>query len=119
FGRTVLLITRDPPPRGLFQRAARANAARADLFLSVHHDGVPEAFLETWEHEGRTLPYSDRFRGHSIFISYDNRDRRGRLLYARLLGNALKAAGLRYTPHYTEKAMGNRRRELVDGEAGV
>jgi N-acetylmuramoyl-L-alanine amidase len=36
-----------------------------------------------------------------------------------LLGNALKARGMRYTPHYTEKFMGNRRRELVDAQAGV
>ena len=36
-----------------------------------------------------------------------------------MLGNALKARGLRYTPHYTEKFMGNRRRELVDAQAGV
>src|SRR5207302_6241712 len=49
----------------------------------------------------------------------DNRDRRGSLRYARLLGNALKTRGLRYTPHYTEAIMGSRRRELVDAGAGV
>src|SRR5262249_13851633 len=66
FARTVLLITTEPPRRGLFVRAERANAAHADLFLSIHHDGVPDAFLETWEYEGQERAYSDRFRGHSI-----------------------------------------------------
>jgi N-acetylmuramoyl-L-alanine amidase len=41
------------------------------------------------------------------------------LLYGKLLGNQLKARGLQYTPHYTEKMMGRRRRQLVDAEAGV
>jgi N-acetylmuramoyl-L-alanine amidase len=36
-----------------------------------------------------------------------------------MLGQQLKERGLRYTPHYTEKFMGNRRRELVDADAGV
>src|SRR6202035_5001751 len=36
-----------------------------------------------------------------------------------LLGQALQAHGLKYTPHYTLALMGNRRRELVDAEAGV
>ena len=41
------------------------------------------------------------------------------LQFARLLGNQLKARGLQYTPHYTEKFMGHRQRQLVDSEAGV
>ena len=80
---------------------------------------MPDSFLETWQFEGQEQHFSDRFPGHSLFISNDNADRAGSLAFARLLGNALKARGLRYTPHYTEKFMGNRRRELVDAEAGV
>jgi N-acetylmuramoyl-L-alanine amidase len=119
FGRTVLLITAEAPTAGLFKRAARANALKADLFLSIHHDAVPDSFLQTWQFEGQEQHFSDRFPGHSIFISNDNADPRGSLAFGRLLGNALKARGLRYTPHYTEKFMGNRRRELVDAQAGV
>ena len=119
FGRTVLLITTEPPRRGLFKRAARANSLRADLFVSIHHDGVPDAFVEKWEYDGRENYFSDRFRGHSIFVSYNNGDRKGSLLYGKLLGDRLKARGLQYTPHYTEKMMGKWRRELVDAEAGV
>jgi N-acetylmuramoyl-L-alanine amidase len=119
FARTVLLVTADPPPRGLIPRAVRANRLRADLFLSVHHDAVPDSLLEKWEYEGRENHFSDRFKSHSIFISYDHGDHKGSLLYGRLLGNQLKARGLQYTHHYTEEMMGKRRRQLVDAEAGV
>ena len=36
-----------------------------------------------------------------------------------MLGSQLKARGLQYTPHYTEKFMGRRQRVLVDAENGV
>jgi N-acetylmuramoyl-L-alanine amidase len=119
FARTVELITTAPPRRGLFERAARANSLGSDLFLSIHHDGVPGQFVEKWEYDGRERAFSDRFKGHSIFVSIDNGDFRGSLRFARLLGNQLKARGLQYTPHYTERLMGNRQRQLVDAEAGV
>src|SRR5438105_3726424 len=48
FARTVLLITSGPSKRGLFQRVARANHGPADLFLSIHHDSVPNQFFEKW-----------------------------------------------------------------------
>jgi N-acetylmuramoyl-L-alanine amidase len=119
FDKTVLLVTPDKPPRGLFRRVARADALKADLFLAVHHDSVPDKMLETWQVDGQEEHYNDRFPGHSLFISNANADRAGSLAFARQLGLALKAHGLQYTPHYTEKFMGNRRRELVDPQAGV
>ena len=119
FARTVLLVTAGPATGGLFKRVARANAPRANLLLSIHHDSVPDIFKEEWEHEGKKHRFSDRFKGHSIFISHDNSDRKGSRLFGILLGNQLKASGLQYTPHYTEAFMGRRQRELVDAEAGV
>jgi N-acetylmuramoyl-L-alanine amidase len=35
------------------------------------------------------------------------------------LGKALQARGLQFTPHYTLPLMGSRRRQLLDGDAGV
>jgi len=119
FAKTVLLITQGPAMAGLARRVARANRSHADLLLSIHHDSVPDSFLEKWEYNGEDHYFSDRFKGHSIFVSYDNRDRKGSLLFAKLLGNALKSRGLQYTPHYTEKIMGHRQRELLDAAAGV
>jgi len=119
FEKTVLLITDGAAHRSLGQRVARANKSSADLFLSIHHDSVPDSFLEKWQFEGREHGFSDRFRGHSIFVSHFNGDFAGSLAFARLLGIQLKARGLKYTPHYTEKFMGRRQRQLVDPEAGV
>jgi N-acetylmuramoyl-L-alanine amidase len=119
FDKTVLMVTPDKPPRGLFRRVARANALAADLFLAVHHDSVPDKMLETWQVDGKNQHYNDRFPGHSVFVSNGNADRAGSVAFARQLGLALKTHGLQYTPHYTEKFMGNRRRELVDPQAGV
>jgi N-acetylmuramoyl-L-alanine amidase len=119
FARTVVLITAGAAKPGLVKRVARASELNADLFLSIHHDSVPEAFKQKWKYEGNEYQFSDRFKGHSIFISYDHADRNGSLQFARLLGQRLKAHGMQYTPHYTERFMGGRRRELVDAEAGV
>jgi N-acetylmuramoyl-L-alanine amidase len=119
FERTVLLITTEAPRAGLFKRTERANALSADLFLSVHHDSVPDSFLQKWQYEGEEHGFSDRFPGHSIFISSGNPHYSSSLQFGKLLGEQLKARGLKYTPHYTERFMGNRRRELVDAEAGV
>jgi N-acetylmuramoyl-L-alanine amidase len=119
FSKTVLLMTAKAPPIGLAERAIRANTMAADLFLSIHHDSVPDNLLENWDYRGQQNHFSDRFAGFSIFISNDNPDRSGSLQFGKLLGNALEARGLHYTPHYTLALMGERRRELVDAQAGV
>ena len=119
FEQTERLITEGPARAGLYRRVSRANGLPADLLVSIHHDSVPEKFLQGWEYAGNQLRFSDRFKGHSIFVSNANRHQADSLLFARLLGLQLKARGLHYTPHYTEAEMGRRRRKLVDAEAGV
>src|SRR5262245_1307024 len=119
FPRSVLLVTEGPARQGLVERVRRANALSADLFLSIHHDSVPNEFKEKWEYEGEQRSFSDRFSGHSIFISDDNSDRAGSLLFAKLLGGQLRKRGLQYTPHYTLPIMGHRQRLLVDAQTGV
>jgi N-acetylmuramoyl-L-alanine amidase len=119
FDKTTLLITDKPPPRGLIERAARANAMHADLFIAIHHDSVPDNLLQTWDYEGQQNNYNDDYPGYALFVSYDNADRAGSLKFGHLLGKALQANGLQYTPHYTQPLMGHYRRELVDADAGV
>jgi N-acetylmuramoyl-L-alanine amidase len=119
FRSTLVLVTGGATFAGLAARVSRANAWPADLFLSIHHDSVPVRFLETWEFAGEQRRYSDRFSGHSLFVSSENGQWEASLDFARLLGDALKARGLKYTPHYAEAYMQERRRQLLDAEAGV
>ena len=119
FGKTVLLVTDGPARKSLFVRVGRANKLSADLFLSIHHDSVPDSFLERWEYEGHEHGFSDRFNGHSIFFSNENVDPDASLMFGQLLGDQLKARGLQYTAHYIEKFMGHRQRLLVDAKVGV
>jgi N-acetylmuramoyl-L-alanine amidase len=119
FTKTVLLVTDGDARPSLFKRVGVANQLSANLFLSIHHDSVPDVFLENWEFEDKPSHFSDRFSGHSLFISRENPDFGASLLFARLLGHQLKDRGLQYARHYTEAFMGHRRRELVDADAGV
>jgi N-acetylmuramoyl-L-alanine amidase len=119
FDGTVLLITDKPPPVGVFERAMVANRMPADLFISIHHDSVPDSLLQTWQYEGQDQHFNDQYPGYALFISNDNADRAGSLQFGKLLGKALQARGMQYTPHYTLALMGHRQRQLVDAETGV
>ena len=119
FEQTVLLITGTAPSRGLFERAARANAMHADLFISIHHDSVLDNLKQIWEYAGQKNEYNDGYPGYALFISNDNADRAGSLLFGSMLGHELERRNLHYTPHYTLALMGHRRRILLDVDAGV
>lgn len=119
FMNATVLVTEGPARTGLIQRVSRANVSPPDLFLSIHHDSVPEPLLEEWEFEGVKNRFSDRFSGHSMFVSAENADLKGSLQFGMLLGQQLKTRGLQYTPHYTEAIMGKRQRRLVDADAGI
>src|ERR1700751_2553855 len=119
FDNTVRLVTSGTRMASLFERAASANNLHGDLFISIHHDSVPDNLKETWQYEGKKRSYSDRFSGHAIFVSNDNADRAASLAFGHSLGQELQKHGLRYTPHYTLPLMGRYRHELIDEEAGV
>jgi len=69
FAETRLLLTEGKARRSLVKRVDAANDLRADLLLSIHHDSVPNKFLEDWEFEGKKSRFSDRFSGYSVFVS--------------------------------------------------
>jgi N-acetylmuramoyl-L-alanine amidase len=119
FAKTVLMMTAGPGVRSMYARVARANQLSANLLLSIHHDAVPNRFLEKWDYNGKPEGFSDRFKGHSIFVSEGNPDPKDSLLFGSMLGQQLKARGLQYTPHYTESFMGRWQRTLLDADAGV
>ncbi len=119
FAKATLLVSTGKNKPSMYQRVARVNEMGADLLLSIHHDAVPDKFVEKWEYNGKTQFFSDRFKGHSIFVSEDNVERKLSLAFGEMLGEQLKARGMSYTPHYTETFMGRFQRTLLDVFSGV
>jgi N-acetylmuramoyl-L-alanine amidase len=119
FAETRLLLTEGKAKRSLVKRVAAANSLQANLFLSIHHDSVPNSFLEDWEFEGKKSHFSDRFSGYSVFVSRNNPDFKTSLAFAELLGKEMKALGLQYAEQYSQAIMGRYRHPLLNKETGV
>jgi N-acetylmuramoyl-L-alanine amidase len=119
FVEASLLVTEGKARPSLLKRVAAANRSGARLLLSIHHDSVPDSFLEEWDFEGTKSRFSDRFSGYSLFVSRRNPRFETSLKFGKLLGKQLKAQGLEYAHHYTQAFMGRYRRKLLDKEAGV
>ncbi|QPF91646.1 N-acetylmuramoyl-L-alanine amidase [Bradyrhizobium commune] len=119
FAATRVLVTDGKARASLLKRVGAANAARTDFFLSIHHDSVPDQMLEAWEFEGAKSFFSDRFSGHSLFVSERNPRFGASLAFARLLGKQLKDEGLQYATQYTLPLMGRYRHQLLDKDVGV
>src|SRR6516162_5830085 len=94
-GRTIPVPTSGTRMASLFERAANANNLHGDLFISIHHDSVPDNLKETWQYEGKKYSYSDRFSGYAIFVSHENVDRDGSLAFGHSLGQELQKRGYR------------------------
>ena len=119
FAETRLLLTEGKARRSLVKRVAAANNLPADLFLSIHHDSVPNKFLEDWEFEGKKSHFSDRFSGYSVFVSRSNPDFKTSFAFAELIGKEMKAQGLDYARQYSQAIMGRYQRPLLNKETGV
>jgi N-acetylmuramoyl-L-alanine amidase len=119
FAATRVLVTEGKARASLLKRVGTANAAHADFFLSIHHDSVPDKMLEQWEFEGARSYFSDRFGGHSLFVSERNPHFGASLAFARMLGKELKDRGLQYASQYTLPLMGRYRHQLLDKDVGV
>lgn len=119
FAETRLLVTEGKARPSLVKRVAAANDLHANLFLSIHHDSVPDSLLENWEFEGRKSHFSDRFSGYSVFVSHGNPDFKASLLFAELVAKEMKAQGLQYARQYTQAVMGRYQHPLLNKETGV
>lgn len=119
FAETRLLVTEGKARRSLVRRVAAANDLHANLFLSIHHDSVPNKFLEDWEFEGKKRRYSDRFSGYSVFVSRNNPDFKTSLSFAELIAREMKAQGLQYAQQYSLPIMGRNQHPLLNKETGV
>lgn len=119
FTQAKLLVTTGKARPSLFKRVAAANDLHPDLFLSVHHDSVPDKMLEDWDYEGKKSRFSDRFSGYGVFVSKSNPDFAASLQFARLIGEGMRAKGFKFADQYTLPVMGKDRHELLDPAAGV
>ena len=119
FAETRLLVTEGKARPSLFKRVAAANNLNADLFLSIHHDSVPNTLLEDWEFEGKKSHFSDRFNGYSVFVSHSNPEFKTSLAFAELIGKEMKAQGLQYAQQYTQAIMGRYQHPLLNKDTGV
>jgi N-acetylmuramoyl-L-alanine amidase len=117
FTRVMRTTDADAAPT-LAGRAAVANQVQADVFIALHHDSVQPQYLADWQVDGRPQRYSDRFRGHSIFVSDQNGDPAGSLRLARLLGHELRTRCLVPTLHHAEPIAGEGRL-LLDTWRGI
>lgn len=112
------LINDEGEAISLGERTRRIAAAAPTLVLSIHHDSVQPQYLERWTYRGRSLDYSDRFSGFSVFVSRRNPRPAESERLARLIGQALVAAGFTPSPHHAEPIPGENR-PLIDPERGV
>jgi N-acetylmuramoyl-L-alanine amidase len=119
FAATRLLVTEGNSRPSLVKRVAVANDLPADLFLSIHHDSVPNKLLEDWEFEGKKRHFSDRFSGYSVWVSRNNPDFKTSFSFAELLAKEMKAQGLDYAHQYTQAIMGHYQHPLLNKETGV
>ena len=119
FPETRLLVTEGKARPSLVRRVAAANNLQANLFLSIHHDSVPNSFLENWEFEGKKSHFSDRFSGYSVFVSHNNPQFTTSLSFAELVAKEMKAHGLQYAHQYTQAIMGRYQHPLLNKETGV
>jgi N-acetylmuramoyl-L-alanine amidase len=119
FSETLLMVTEGKARPSLMTRVARANKRGADLFLSIHHDSVPEIYAERWEFGGKKSTFNDLFGGYSVFVSQRNPRYSESLRFARLLGNQMAGQELIFARQYDQWFMGKYQRPLLDSDAGV
>jgi len=104
------------------QRSKRANDLGADLFISVHHDGVTNETLMPWQYNGKTHWFLDKFEGFSLWVSRKNIKYEESLSLATTLADQLMASGLKFTTHHdelTNTAKYGRIAPLLDRERGI
>jgi N-acetylmuramoyl-L-alanine amidase len=97
FHSTYLMTTQSEGTAGLQERVDWAQRMKADIFISVHHDGVRDRFLKRWVYKGENQSYFDDSQGFSLHVSPRNIRYAESLGLARLLADQLMRSGLRFT----------------------
>lgn len=117
-GTAAFIVNETGASISLRDRTDIANARGVDLLISVHHDSLQPQYLSAWTFGGMKRPYSDRFRGYSLFYSTKNPQADMSLAMATRIGTQLLAAGFAPTLHHAEPIAGESR-DLVDSQRGI
>jgi N-acetylmuramoyl-L-alanine amidase len=123
FVSTQMIVTSGPNThKTRLQRSQRANDLGADLFISIHHDGVTNQTLMPWQYNGKTHWFLDKFEGFSLWVSQKNNKYEDSLSFAKTFADRLMASGLKFTTHHdelTNTAKYGRIAPLVDRGRGI
>ncbi|MEM1059647.1 MAG: N-acetylmuramoyl-L-alanine amidase [Verrucomicrobiota bacterium] len=117
-GFRAFLINESGADISLLSRGQTARSKGADLFISVHHDAVNQKYYRQWEYDGQTRPYSDAFRGYSVFVSKKNPQAAESRRLGGLLAASMQAAGFTPTLHHNEPIPGENR-PLINRDTGL
>lgn len=107
-GFVVIRVGGDGREIELRQRTAQA--AGADLFVSIHHDSLQQAWIDA----GRR----GEFSGYALFVSEKNPDYPGSLRCAKTIGEQLRGAGEAPSLYHATPIAGENR-PIVDELRGV
>jgi N-acetylmuramoyl-L-alanine amidase len=117
FRSTHLMV---PAPNSSLQmRLDRAMALKADLFISIHHDGVSDEFLKPWTFDGRKNWYFDDASGFSLHVSTRNVKYSESLGLARAIADQLIANGLHFSTAHDPKNLFGARKPYIDASRGI
>ena len=114
----LLLLNPSGRQIALRERPREAAARRVDLFVSIHHDSVNKKYKRRWEYQGRSLEYSDVYKGFSLFVWEQGPHLKQSIAIASLIGKYLRSAGLSPTLHHAEPIAGENRL-LLNRELGI
>ncbi|WP_284422110.1 MULTISPECIES: N-acetylmuramoyl-L-alanine amidase [unclassified Bradyrhizobium] len=117
FRSTRLLIPRVGTT--LAQRADLANAMNANVFISVHHDGINDDYLNKWTYGGQTLYFFDQSNGFSLHVAPSNPKYLESLELARLIADQLIEKGLNFNRIHEAWKPWGARKPYADSTRGI
>ena len=103
------------PDLDVHRRAKIIAGVDRGVLLSIHHDSVQPKYLQSWDHQGRTQRYSDRFSGFSLFVSGLAPGFIESAALGQTIGQQFVEAGFSPTLHHNEKLPGENRPLINEG----
>lgn len=117
-GLSLFLLETSGKALSLQDRPRLADQAKAEVFLSIHHDSVVQKYVSHWQYNGRFLEYSDVFSGFSLFVYQNSKNFVESDKLANIIGEMMVKIGRKPTLHHAEPIRGEGR-QLLNRDLGV